>query len=199
MLLDQAGIPFRVVASDGDEEQVSSDNPMLLALERALVKAHGARLGDIEGGMQPGDAILAADTVVAVGDQIFGKPRDDDDARRMLRALSGTRHKVITGQVCWVPPGQGLEEREARFVAFAHVTMRELDEDDIEAYLGTGEHAERSGGYAIQESADRFVIDREGEHDTVVGLNIIGVHRIYLEATDRRLPGADVALKGGEG
>jgi len=188
-LLKQAGIPFRVVTSTGDEERVQDPNPMVQALERARIKARGAVLEDYLADWSDEDAVLAADTVVAVGDEVFGKPRDEADARRMLQALSGTRHKVVTGEVVMVPAHGGQDEREACFVAFAHVTMRPLSEQDIEDYLGTGESAERSGGYAIQQTADRFVVDREGEHDTIVGLNVATVCRLYRELTGHVLPG----------
>jgi septum formation protein len=189
MLLRAAGIPHEVVGSDGDENTIHHANPMAMALERARCKAEGARIARLLPDWPQNGVVLAADTIVVVGDEIFGKPQDTDDARRMLRALSGTRHQVISGQCCLIPAHRGKPLVEASFVSFAYITMKDLDEQDIEAYMQTGESEDRSGGYAIQESADRFVINREGEHDAVVGLSVSAVSRLYHELTGKQLPG----------
>ncbi|MDA3960270.1 MAG: Maf family protein [Planctomycetota bacterium] len=187
-LLFDAGIPFEVLGSDGDEDAIHIPHVMAMALERARVKAQGARIAHLMPDWPGQGVILAADTIVNVGDQILGKPKDADDARRMLQALSGTRHKVVTGQCCLIPAHNGQEMREASFVSFAYITMRPLSDQDIDAYLDTGESSDRSGGYAIQETADQFVVDREGEHDAVVGLSVTAVRRLYHELTGEHLP-----------
>ena len=189
MLLRAAGIPFELVGSDGDEHQVQHPNPMAMALERARVKAEGARIKHLLPKWPDDGVILAADTLVVVGDLILGKPQDTDDARRMLAALSGTRHKVVSAQCCMIPAHGGKDAVESSRVSFAYITMRELNAQDIEDYLGTGESEDRSGGYAIQESADRFVIEREGEYDAVVGLSVSAVRKCYRELTGKDLPG----------
>lgn len=192
-LLRDAGIPFEVLGSDGDEDAIHLPNPLAMALERARVKAEGARIAHLLREWPRNGVVLAADTVVAVADEILGKPQDDADARRMLRLLSGTRHKVVTGHSCLVPARGAEPARQASFVSFAYVSMRDLSDDDIEHYLTTGESVERSGGYAIQESADAFVTEVEGEHDAVVGLSVTAVRRLYHELTGEHLPGSEDA------
>ena len=111
--------------------------------------------------------ILAADTSVAAADgEILGKPRDADDARRMLRKLSGTRHFVVTG----VAAAHGGELISG--VAETAVVFRELDDAEIEAYVASGEPMGKAGAYAIQEHADGFVVRLEGPWDNVVGLPV---------------------------
>jgi septum formation protein len=130
------------------------------------------------------DPVLAADTiVVAQGGEILGKPRDADDARRMLRRLSGTTHRVITG-VCLAT------RRGARLAggsATTRVTMRPLASGEIDEYVASGESFDKAGAYAIQESGDRFVTRVDGSWTNVVGLP--------LETVDRMLRAAGIATR----
>jgi len=115
----------------------------------------------------PKDLVLGADTVVAVGPTVLGKPDGPEDARRMLRTLSCSRHTVITG-VALIGPG------EFRRIAsdVTHVTMRPLTEADVDGYVRSGEWMGKAGAYAIQETADRFILSVEGSFSNVVGLPI---------------------------
>lgn len=184
MLLARAQVPHQVVPTDVDESTVQVPHPQVLALERARAKAMAARLpAGAEG------VVLAADTVIALGGEVFGKPVDDADAARILRSLQNTTHSVLTGHCCVrCRPGTALGP-VACGVAIAKVTLRSMSEDDIRAYLATGEHRNRAGAYAIQESGDRFVIDLQGAWGTVVGLNVETVARLYREVADAPLPG----------
>lgn len=184
-LLTRAGVPFTVVASDADEERITAGHPQVLALERARHKAEGARLPAGADGV-----VLAADTVVALGQTVFGKPEDDADALRILRALAGTTHLVLTGHCCQRVHADGKRGPVACAVAVARVTMRAAGDDELRAYLATGEHRDRAGAYAIQESGDRFVVDVQGAMGTVIGLTIETVARLYREVADRPLPGS---------
>jgi septum formation protein len=175
-LLEQAGLRFQVVPSTGDEERVQLPHPQALALERARVKAEGAQVPPGADGV-----ILAADTVVAVGGRLYGKPTDDADAARILTALSGTTHHVITGHCCLRVCADGSRGPAACGVAMAAVTMRQLVPEEIQAYLATGEHRGRAGAYAMQESGDRFVVDVQGAKGTVIGLTLDTVQRLYRE------------------
>lgn len=117
--------------------------------------------------------IVAADTIVAVevaGEpRLLGKPENEFQARQMLRWLSGTRHSVVTG-VC-VLRTPDLEQRLASERTFVH--MRPITPDEVEAYVASGEWRDKAGGYAIQETADRFVVRLEGGgFDNVVGLPV---------------------------
>jgi septum formation protein len=188
MLLRQAGVTFTVVPSTGDEETVAAAHPQRLAIERAQVKARGAVLPAVAPGAGPADGvILGADTVVALGTTVFGKPADDADARRILRCLQGTTHSVLTGHHAIVVRG-GMRGAEASGLSVARVTMRSMTDADIDAYIATGEHRGRAGAYAIQETGDRFVIDVEGSWGTVVGLSITTVAKLVRELTDAPLP-----------
>jgi septum formation protein len=115
---------------------------------------------------QPGDIVLAADTVVCLGDEMFGKPRNDEDARRMLRLLSGRDHFVYTG-ICILAPGRTIKDIAATKVSFAVLT-----EDEIEEYTRSGETRDKAGAYAIQGWASRFVTQIEGCYHNVVGLPV---------------------------
>jgi septum formation protein len=165
-LLEEAGIPFRVVVPDVAEDEPERGDPEAVAERNARRKAEAV----------PDDLVLGADTVVAVGDRLLGKPRDEAHARDLLRALSGTTHAVVTG-VALKARGRVL----ARTVT-TRVTMRRLDEEEIRAYAASGEGMGKAGGYAIQETADRFVTSVDGPRDNVVGLPVAAVRELLREA-----------------
>jgi septum formation protein len=177
-LLSRAGVAFRIVPADVDESLAPGLAPENGAQSLAERKARAVALrlaGD--------DAfVLAADTIVAVEvdgvAQLLGKPDDAHDARRMLALLSGSRHRVVTG-VCAVRARDGRVEGgfERTFVTLRALTAREIDD-----YVASGEWRDKAGGYAIQESADRFVTRlEEGGFDNVVGLPV----RLALELLAR--------------
>lgn len=116
--------------------------------------------------------VLGADTVVSVDGELLGKPADADDARRMLRMLSGTRQEVITG-VALLGAGKRCIASETTYV-----TMRAISADELEEYIASGEWCGKAGAYAIQETADRFVTDVEGSFSNVVGLPMELVTRL---------------------
>ena len=110
--------------------------------------------------------VLGADTIVAVGGAVLGKPDDEPDARRMLGLLSGTRHQVVTGLAL-------LDvARSRRLIAsdVTHVRMKPLSPNDIDAYIATLEWQGKAGAYAIQETADRYIESIEGSWSNIVGL-----------------------------
>jgi len=165
-LLEEAGIPFRVVVPAVPEHEPAHGDPHAVAAENARRKAEAV----------DGDPVLGADTVVAVGDRLLGKPRDDREAAELLRALSGTTHRVVTGVA--LKAGGRLRVRTVE----TFVTMRRLSEDEIAAYARSGEGMGKAGGYAIQETADRFVVRVRGPHDNVVGLPVDTVRELLREA-----------------
>jgi septum formation protein len=184
MLLQRASVAFTVVPSTGDEDTVRHSNPQALAVARARCKAAGAVLPAGTDGV-----VLAADTVVGLGDQIIGSPRDRADAVRILTALSGTTHLVATGHCCIRVSNGHVCEPEAVGLAIARVTFRALTAGEIADYVATGESDGRAGAYAVQEQGDGFVADLQGAWDTVVGLSLATVARIYREVADLDLPG----------
>lgn len=128
---------------------------------------------------RPGNAvlILAADTTVVLDGEILGKPADAEDARRMLRQLSGRTHEVITGIALLGLPGGTLRlADEATLVTFAQISDAE-----IETYVATGEPVDKAGAYAIQGGAARFVTRLEGSYSNVVGLPVELVKRMLEE------------------
>jgi septum formation protein len=181
MLLKRAGIAFIVVDSTCDEESVSFPAPQVLALERARAKAAAAVLTADQRGAVPA-VVLGADTVVALGNRVFGKPKDRADAAQMLGQLQGTTHTVYTGHCCMrVDAGQ---TGEAARIAMTRVTMKPMSSAEIEAYVASGESDGRAGAYAIQETGDRYVAELQGGWDTVVGLNVAMSARLYMECTE---------------
>ena len=179
MLLQRAHISFTVVTSSCDEETITAPHPQVLALERARAKAQGAQL-TVEQRNDSRSMVVGADTVVALGMTVFGKPRDRADAVRILTSLQGTTHSVFTGHCCL----RTKNGQEASSIAVAKITMRPMSQDEIKAYVDLGESDGRAGAYAIQESGDRYVTDLQGNWDTVVGLNVAMVARLYRECTD---------------
>ncbi len=165
-LLEAAGVPFCVRPLDVDESIAPDMAPEQAARELALRKWRAA-----EAGLATGEVALAADTVVGLSNargmwELLGKPSGHEDARRMLRALSGTRHTVATGVAVGARGAQA-----AVGVAVTFVTMRTIEPSEVEDYVESGEWRDKAGGYAIQESADRFVEKLEGAgFDNVVGL-----------------------------
>jgi septum formation protein len=108
--------------------------------------------------------VLGADTEVVLDDRIFGKPKDDADAVRMLTSLSGRTHEVLTAvAICW--EGSTVAE-----ISTSSVTFRALGRDEIDRYVDTKEPFDKAGGYAIQGRAATFVQRIEGSHSGIMGL-----------------------------
>ena len=174
-LLRNAGIPFAVQPANISETPLAGESPRdcaeRLAREKALAVFQS----------QSKNYVLGADTIVIVDDTILGKPRDADDAGRMLRLLSGRTHAVITG-VCVVSPV--AREADALTVSASTstlVTMCELSAEEIRAYVATGEPMDKAGAYAIQGIASRWIPRIEGDYSNVVGLPVALVYRMLRE------------------
>ncbi|HUD67793.1 MAG TPA: Maf family protein [Candidatus Sulfotelmatobacter sp.] len=172
-LLRAAGISFTVQPADVDETPLASESARecaeRLAREKALAVSR----------TRPDDMILGADTIVVVDETILGKPIDRDDAVRMLRLLSGRVHQVITG-VCFVEPtAAGQIARTASETTL--VTMCEVSDGEIRAYVLTREPMDKAGAYAIQGIASRWIPRIEGDYSNVVGLPVALVYRMLRE------------------
>jgi septum formation protein len=158
-LLAQIGIrPDAIAPAEVDETPLPRELPRPYALRLARAKAEAAAAGD------PDAFVLAADTVVAAGRRILGKPRDAEEAERFLRLLSGRRHRVITA----VALARGGSTR-VRAVETA-VRFKRLSDAEIRGYLSSGEWQGKAGGYAIQGRAAAFVPWIGGSYSNVVGL-----------------------------
>jgi len=168
-LLEQAGLRFDVDPADVDEtcETTAPAEEVALVLAERKALAVAARHA-------PDVWVVGADTVVALGasdtdgGKLLGKPASIEDAREMLRALSETRHRVVTG----VSVVRGGSRGALSAYETTWVTMRAIADAEIEAYAVSGEWEGKAGGYATQESADAFVTRLEGGFDNVVGLPV---------------------------
>ena len=170
-LLRQIGCGFRVVVSDAEELSGDGISPERLAVENARRKAEDVAAK--EGGNAP---VLGADTVVAVDETILGKPKDETDAVRMLRLLSGRQHFVYTG-IALAYRGEIYEG-----VVRTEVWVDELSEKEIEAYIATGEPMDKAGAYAVQGIAAKFIPRIDGSFSNVVGLPLHAVRNLARKA-----------------
>ncbi len=159
-LLTQMGLEFDIIPANIDETCRADERPE--ALVRRLAASKAISVGE----SHPSALVIGADTVVALGRKILGKPRDTDEAERMLQMLSGARHEVYTGVSVWSGTrGQGFVK-----VCVARVTFRPLLPVEIQAYVATGEPMDKAGAYAIQGGAGPWVESYEGNLETVIGL-----------------------------
>jgi septum formation protein len=159
-LLAQIGLtPDLVDPADIDETPLAGETPRLLALRLARAKAAAVA------GRRAGAFILAADTVVAVGRRLLGKPVDEADAARMLALLSGRAHRVLTAVAVAAPDGRSAARLSETRLHFKRLTSQETAD-----YLACGEWMGKAGGYGVQGRAGAFVIDLNGSYTGVVGL-----------------------------
>jgi septum formation protein len=157
-LLAQVGVvPDAIVTPEVDETPQRGELPRPYALRLAAEKARAVSCG-------PGDVVLAADTVVAAGRRILGKPADMGEAERFLRLLSGRRHRVLTAVA--LRRGDRLATRAVETA----VKMKRLSRSELEAYLASGEWEGKAGGYAIQGRAAALIPWIGGSYTNVVGL-----------------------------
>jgi septum formation protein len=165
-LLNQAGIePDQLLPSEVDEVPVKGERPRRLAARLAREKAEAALVTVRKDEALRGAFIVAADTVVAVGQRILPKAELLDEAAQCLRLLSGRNHRVYTG-VCIVTP---KETFRARLVE-TRVRFKRFSKEDLEAYLASGEWRGKAGGYAIQGFAGTFPVKLVGSYTNIVGL-----------------------------
>ncbi len=168
-LLDQLHIPYRVLPPDDDEDaesleiRLDSEAPRNYVRRVTRLKAEAA-LARVERRTLEPAPVLVGDTTVAIDRELLGKPVDDDEARAMLRALSGRPHRVLTA-VAVALPGR-IEEA----LSESRVRFRVVDDAEIDAYVATREPFGKAGGYAIQGRAAAFVERISGSHSGIVGL-----------------------------
>lgn len=197
-LLARTGLGFEVEPAGVDEDLAGQPEPLEAARILAERKARSVAVRHAGGVF-----VLGADTVVALERrpgawQLLGKPATPRDAAGMLRALSGTRHAVVTG-LCVVRAGDQAAFLDAERT---WVSMRELAPREIEDYVAGGEWRDKAGGYAIQESADRFVTALEGGgFDNVVGLPVARALALLRTAgaPPEWAPAGGARLVGGSG
>ena len=157
-LLTEAGITFVIDVSDVDETVEGLPAEMVAVLAERKARAVAEKYDE--------GLVIGSDTLVALDDCALGKPEDDDDARRMLKNLSGRTHDVLTG-VCLIDAKTG---KTLVSTVRSGVVFREVTDEEIEEYIATGEPRDKAGAYAIQQRGSLFVERIEGDFYNVVGL-----------------------------
>lgn len=177
-ILESLGINFRIAPSGADED-IPEGTPPYLAVERlSLLKA-----ADVAKDENKDALVLGADTVVVLDGEILGKPKDEEDAARMLAALSGREHSVLTGiSVIRRSDAKGVSVYEETKVKFL-----ELSEEQIRAYVKTGEPMDKAGAYAIQGKGSLLIEKIDGDYFNVVGLPVCRLARLLAEEFDYEL------------
>jgi septum formation protein len=168
-LLARLGLDFGVLDLDIPEHRQPNE-PAEEYVRRVAREKAGAGLLTVMS--VPQALVLGADTEVILDDEVFGKPRDAADAAAMLRRLSGRTHQAVTA-VSLVSAG-----REAQAVSVSEVSFAELGEDEIAAYVATGQADGKAGAYGIQGAAERFVRHLSGSYSGVMGLPLFETSRL---------------------
>ena len=162
---------FEVAPSGVDENLFDKSDPLRFALAAAEAKARDVAE------RRPSALVIAADTIVCLGDEIFGKPANRGEAETMLARLSGRKHRIITGMALY----RKDEDRLVTGFETSYVMFREIARETIRAYLDHHEYLDKAGSYAIQEIGDIFVEKLEGDYDNVVGFPVNRVRRMLKE------------------
>lgn len=164
-ILERMGLEFSAGGAEIVEEQQAGESADIMVVRLAIEKAKAADA-------PPGTVIIGADTAVVLDGEVFGKPRDETDGLRMLAALSGRVHEVMTGVAvrsdCTVFSGLSVTE----------VNFREISPDEALEYWQSGEPADKAGAYAIQGLAGAFVETVSGSYTGVVGLPVLETARL---------------------
>lgn len=187
-LLRQIGVAFRLLPAapaheaEAIEQPIAAESPAVYVRRVALAKLHAA-LERRERLALPQAPVLAADTTVAQGGTMLGKPLDAADAARMLRCLSGRTHRVLTA----VALAHGSRRRVA--VSVSRVTFARLTARQIDAYVATGEPFDKAGGYGIQGAAGAFARRIEGSYSGIMGLPLYETARLLRGLVDSPLLG----------
>lgn len=161
-LLARLGLPFTVCSADIDETMTPGIPPAREVVRLSREKAQAVPAA-------PGDVVLAADTIVVCDGKILGKPHSKEEAKQMLRLLSGRDHQVMTGYTL-LKNGECLTETETSRIHF-----RPLEEAEIQAYVDSGEPMDKAGAYGIQGLAALFITGLEGDYYNVMGLPLCGL------------------------
>lgn len=165
--------PDMMIRCDSSEEvKILGEKPMDMVMRLALTKAKNvAKVSEEEA------IIIGADTVVVLDEKILGKPKDQEDAFRMLRSLSGNCHTVFTG----VAVLDTVSGKEKTFSEATKVRFKELTDEEIEAYIESLEPMDKAGAYGIQELGSFFIEGIEGDYFNVVGLPVCKLGKLLKE------------------
>ena len=179
---------FEILVANVDEEALVDSDPVETAKKTARAKAEAVA------NLRPNALIIAGDTVVDIDGEQLAKPQDKEDAFRMLRRLSGRTHRVVTGMCLILPspmPGEsrggedGMEvssdiiSQTVQFQVQTQVTFRELTDEEIWAYIATGEPMDKAGAYGAQGEAAKHIARIEGSLTNVIGLPVDELKRVF--------------------
>ena len=181
-LLEQIGIDFEICPAKG-EEIITKERPEEVVAELAaqkarevagMIKIYGKQHEEL---VTPQDImVIGADTVVAFREEILGKPKDEEDAYRMLSLLAGNVHGVYTGVSILLLSASG-RVGEISFFEKTKVAMRQMDDAEIRRYIATGEPMDKAGAYGIQGKCAVYIDKIDGDYNTVVGLPVAAIYR----------------------
>lgn len=169
-LLGLFGLPFECVSAVGEEKTDGFSSCEALTESLARQKAL-----EVAAFQEPGTVVIGADTLVELDGVKLGKPEDAEDAFRMLRALSGRAHRVCTGLCCV------KDDTVLSGVEITEVFFRKLSDEEIRAYIATGEPMDKAGAYGIQGRASLFTEGIRGDYYTVMGLPVCRLGRMLAE------------------
>ncbi len=174
-LLTAAGLAFEIRPCSSPEE-TAAVTPVQTVRDLSTHKARAGFADIINDADDDNEfAVLGADTIVVIDDEIMGKPKDDAEARQILKKLSGRTHRVYTG-VCILVRKNG-KTRKKTFYERTSVTMYPITDAELDDYLASGEHMDKAGAYAIQGLAVKFVRRISGDYSNIVGLPVARVCR----------------------
>lgn len=174
-ILGQVGVEFQVIPSNR-EEIITKSKPIEIVRELATMKSH-----EVYEQTQEPVIVIGADTIVVHNNEIMGKPKEEEDAKRMLRGIQDNTHEVYTGVSILIRDydmNNQLMEKELSFEEATKVSIYPMNEDDIEAYVATKEPMDKAGAYAIQGEFAIYVKKIDGDYYNVVGLPVA---RIFQE------------------
>ncbi|MDD6466819.1 MAG: Maf family protein [Erysipelotrichaceae bacterium] len=171
-LLQLCHVPFTIEVS-----QIQEVIDPTLPLEQAIEQVAYQKAADVFQ-RNPEALVLGSDTIVVIDDQILGKPKDKEDARRMMNLLSGRTHQVITG-VCLLS-----QEERRLFHQVAEVTFVKMSQEEIEHYISLDEPYDKAGGYALQGEAAIYISSIKGDYYSIVGLPVQLVYQHLKEINE---------------
>lgn len=166
-LLSMLGYEFEVRVSEALED-VNSNTFSEMILKIANKKVEAIKINDDE-------LLICADTVVIYNNKVLGKPKNKDDARQMIKALSNNKHLVYTGVVC------KYNNKHIEFLETTEVEFVKIQDEEIEEYINTNEPYDKAGGYAIQGTFAKFVKSINGDFYNVMGLPICKLNQVIKE------------------
>ena len=188
-LLSQIGVRYHLLLfrdrpgeqADIDESTLGGETPAAYVERLARAKAEAGWLRMLQRNL-PVAPVLAADTTVALGGRIFGKPFNRGEAEEMLAALSGQRHEVLTAVAA-----KNHDHLEVA-LSTSEVLLKALSKDEIAQYVASGECDDKAGAYAIQGRAARFVVELRGSYSGVMGLPLYETAQLLDKLRERRNP-----------